>query len=181
MGQYYVVANIDKKEFISPSDWGQGLKLMEFAYPLCQSMVTSALAILLADGNGRGGGDLRSDHPIIGSWKYNRIAVVGDYADPHSELGDIYDLTHSSNWKNVSEDVLIAMSYEDYFCEEFSSAILADIDNKYPFISIPKPIFSLVHKYNTQEVEAVRFFSRLFTDEEVRYEVVAKLKEKPIW
>ncbi len=42
----------------------------------------TALAILLADGNGRGGGDLKSERGIIGSWVGDRIVIAGDYADP---------------------------------------------------------------------------------------------------
>ena len=30
MGQYYTIVNIDKKEFITPSKFGDGLKLLEF-------------------------------------------------------------------------------------------------------------------------------------------------------
>jgi hypothetical protein len=38
------------------------------------------LAILLADGNGGGGGDLRSNNPVVGSWAGDPIVVAGDYA-----------------------------------------------------------------------------------------------------
>ena len=31
MGQYYLVVNLDKKEFLHPHKLGDGLKLMEFA------------------------------------------------------------------------------------------------------------------------------------------------------
>ena len=44
----------------------------------------TGLATLLADGNGRGGGDLHSESPIIGSWRGDRIVVAGDYADPNN-------------------------------------------------------------------------------------------------
>ena len=30
MGQYYVIANLDKKEFLNPHKFGDGVKLMEF-------------------------------------------------------------------------------------------------------------------------------------------------------
>jgi hypothetical protein len=56
MGQYYVAANLDKKEFLSPHACGDGAKLMEIALSTMSTM--SCLAILLCDGNGRGGGDL---------------------------------------------------------------------------------------------------------------------------
>ncbi len=79
MGQYYVVVNLDKRQFIHPSAFGDGNKLLEFADSAPGIM--TALAVLLADGNGRGGGDLDSDNPIIGSWAGDRIVVAGDYAD----------------------------------------------------------------------------------------------------
>lgn len=56
MGQYYYAINIDKQQYLHPHNCGDGLKLLEFGI---SSMGTMAcLAILLADGNGRGGGDL---------------------------------------------------------------------------------------------------------------------------
>ena len=64
MGQYYSIVNIDKKEFICPHKFGDGIKLKEFGCSGCGAM--TGLAILLADGNGRGGGSVCSDNPIIG-------------------------------------------------------------------------------------------------------------------
>jgi hypothetical protein len=56
MGQYYYTVNLDKEEFLMPHRLGDGLKLLEFG---CSSNGTlTALALLLADGNGRGGGDI---------------------------------------------------------------------------------------------------------------------------
>jgi len=80
MGQCYIIVNLDKKQYINPRKFGDGVKLIEFADSTPGTM--TALAVLLADGNGRGGGDLRSDNPIIGSWAGDRIVIAGDYADP---------------------------------------------------------------------------------------------------
>ena len=66
MGQYYKIVNIKKKQYISPHTFGDGSKLMEFS--MSANGVLAGLSILLADGNGRGGGDLNSDNPIVGSW-----------------------------------------------------------------------------------------------------------------
>lgn len=79
MGQYYLVVNLDKQQYLHPHRMGDGLKLMEFGSSADGTMM--GLAVLLADGNGRGGGDLRSDHPIIGTWAGDRIVIAGDYAD----------------------------------------------------------------------------------------------------
>lgn len=80
MGQYYLVVNVDKGEYLNPHRFGDGLKLLEFGSSASGTM--TGLAVLLADGNNRGGGDLRTDHTIVGSWAGDRIVVAGDYADP---------------------------------------------------------------------------------------------------
>ena len=79
MGQYYLIVNVDKGEYLYPHKFGDGLKLMEFGNSACGTL--TGLAVLLADGNNRGGGDLRTDDPIVGSWAGDRIVVAGDYAD----------------------------------------------------------------------------------------------------
>ena len=79
MGQYYKIVNIKKKQYISPHTFGDGSKLMEFS--MSANGVLAGLSILLADGNGRGGGDLNSDNPIVGSWAGDNIVITGDYAD----------------------------------------------------------------------------------------------------
>ncbi len=79
MGQYYYIVNIDKQEYLHPHYFGDGLKLMEFGNSAQGTLL--GLTILLADGNGRGGGDCHSDDPLIGSWAGDRIVIAGDYAD----------------------------------------------------------------------------------------------------
>lgn len=113
MGQYYRVINIDKKQYLHPHKFGDGLKLVEFG---CSANATlCGLAILLAEGNGRGGGDLDSESPIIGSWARDRIVVAGDYAD--DEPGDqrelnLYAITSEDAWEDISEEVLLAMAHD---------------------------------------------------------------------
>lgn len=87
MGQYYMIVNLDKEQYLHPHAFGDGLKLMEFGSNGRGTML--ALAVLLARGNGRGGGDLHSNNRIIGSWAGDRIVVTGDYADeiPKRRLG----------------------------------------------------------------------------------------------
>lgn len=80
MGQYYYVVNTDKKEYLYPHKLGDGLKLLEFGLSSCGTM--TGLALLLSDGNGRGGGDLRTnDEDYVGRWAGDRIVIAGDYAD----------------------------------------------------------------------------------------------------
>lgn len=79
MGQYYVTVNLDKRQFLNPHSFGDGLKLVEFGSSGFGTMM--GLAALLSSGNGRGGGDVHSSSPLIGSWAGDRIVVAGDYDD----------------------------------------------------------------------------------------------------
>lgn len=80
MGQYHLVVNLDKRQFLMPHQLGDGLKLWE-QVASGPGGTASALLALLAVSNGRGGGDL-DENELIGSWGGDRIAVVGDYAEP---------------------------------------------------------------------------------------------------
>ncbi len=113
MGQYYRIVNLDKREYIKPHDFAEGAKLLEFGCDGGSTM--TALAILLADGNGRGGGDLKSDDPIIGSWAGDRIVIAGDYADPGKwgiESGLYYYA--EAEFANISQRVITAMMDDMY-------------------------------------------------------------------
>lgn len=79
MGQYYYLVNLDKRQYLHPHKFADGLNLTEFG-PSGDG-VMFGLAGLLADGNGRGGGDLNSKDPVVGSWAGDRIVIAGDYAD----------------------------------------------------------------------------------------------------
>ena len=129
MGQYYKVVNLDKKQFLAPHDCGNGAKLMEFG--LSGMSMMSCVSILLADGNGRGGGDLHSKNSIIGSWAGDRIVITGDYADngkfipedqgpldEDSQGHDDYNLyslaCEEHGWENVSVMAMRALAEDSY-------------------------------------------------------------------
>lgn len=125
MGQYYYVVNIDKKQYLHPHRFGDGLKLLEFG---CSAMGTlTGLAVLLASGNGRGGGDLRSNDPIVGSWAGDRIVVAGDYADPGAHLTpELID-----QWREYlqcrgedAEGELILQTVASYMFEDISKKVI---------------------------------------------------------
>ena len=108
MGQYHVVVNLTKREFIHPHKLGSGLKLWEQIANGANGGTGAALLVLLAASNGRGGGDLDVEDnwhgpervfprdnaqpgPMpetyseiakrtVGRWAGDQIAVVGDYA-----------------------------------------------------------------------------------------------------
>ena len=119
MGQYYLIVNFDKKQFLHPHKCGDGLKLLEFG---CSANGTlTALAVLLADGNNRGSGDLRSDHPVIGSWAGDRIVIAGDYADEGKFTNDhqrtLYHVAHDE-YQDISRQALRAMTDDRYLAEQ---------------------------------------------------------------
>ena len=144
MGQYYLIVNCSKGEFIHPHKMGDGMKILEFGSSGKGTMM--GLAILLANGNGRGGGDLDSENPVIGSWAGDRIVVAGDYGDGGKFLGKVsktklkkiakecFTEGHQkpenvnlfnyadAEFEDISEKVLAALMDDDYFREEFEKA-----------------------------------------------------------
>ena len=90
MGQYHLILNLDKRQYLEPHASGEGAKLLEFGCSMEGTM--TALAALLARDNGKGGGDLyppdgTGDTALIGSWAGDRIVIAGDYGEP----GDLVD------------------------------------------------------------------------------------------
>lgn len=83
MGQYHMLVNLDKKQFVDPHGIGNGLKLLEQVG--WNYSTSTALVMLLAASNKggcRGGGDFRGAHPLVGSWAGDRVAFIGDYGTP---------------------------------------------------------------------------------------------------
>ena len=101
MGQYHKVYNIDKKEYIHPHKIDNGLKLLEQIGWI--NSTSTALFLLLANSNRRGGGDAE-DHPAIGRWAGDRIVIQGDYAEEtdqayitEEELEDFKEISTTVN------------------------------------------------------------------------------------
>ena len=125
MGQYYKIVNLTKKEYLKPHAFGDGLKLLEFGSGGCGTMC--ALAILLSDGNGRGGGDLHTkrNEKLIGSWAGDKIVVTGDYADAgRFTFGEknLYDVVRNRRFKNISRAVIRVMCQDGYIKQELRKA-----------------------------------------------------------
>ena len=120
MGQYYKIVNIKKKQYITPHTFGDGSKLMEFS--MSANGVLAGLAILLADGNGRGSGDLHSENDMVGSWAGDNIVVAGDYADAGKFVKEpdqtLYEVA-SNEGEDISLKVLDALFDDSYYFSEF--------------------------------------------------------------
>lgn len=148
MGQYWIVGNLDKQQFLDPHDFGDGLKLLEFGASGVGTL--TGLTILLAEPgvSGRGGGDLVSDNPIVGSWSGDRIVIAGDYGDPlpeHPEEGkywagdlplefmptekdqNLYGLMRT-DWENISLKVKEAMADDHYLREDMRQSYRERLD-----------------------------------------------------
>lgn len=78
MGQYHEVYNLDKKERIHGHHIDNGLKLLEQVGHIAST--ATAVFLLLANSNGRGGGDA-PEHEMIGRWAGDRVLIQGDYAE----------------------------------------------------------------------------------------------------
>lgn len=147
MGQYHYTANFDRREYLNPHVFGDGLKLMEFGASGGGTML--GLAALLAASNGpdgRGGGDL---HPwlggpgyegreieqtperaawlmqnMVGRWAGDRIGIVGDYHEPSDaqglvgEIGTPWEDESSLPWTDISELVLETIQLDFYVRQE---------------------------------------------------------------
>ena len=127
MDQHHYLVNLDKKQVIHPHQIGNGLKLYE---QFVRDYSTStALIMLLASacrGGPRGGGDFQTKHPLVGAWAGDRIAFIGDAAQPDDIPG--FDARHifryanaasypkyekpSCGWINISAQVRDMMSQE---------------------------------------------------------------------
>lgn len=132
MGQYHIICNLDKEEYIYPQTFGDGLKLLEFGVSDCG--VLTGLTVLLSEQNGRGGGDLsprtsadpeRAEFLLkeyVGRWAGDRIAVIGDYYerdDPIASQGNPW--RDQDEWDDISDEVLETMLLDHYTHSRFTS------------------------------------------------------------
>jgi hypothetical protein len=153
MGQYYKIVNVKKREYLNPHMFGDGLKLMEFA--LSGGGTLSALAVLLSDGNGHGGGDLKSDNPIVGSWAGDPIVVAGDYADTGrflpADKSDINLYMAADNeGKDISHLILDALMEDKWFAEDFIKNWRHDNPNDAYYGEVNKVVNKWKRVYNIE-------------------------------
>jgi hypothetical protein len=77
--KYRYIVNLDKKEYVDKS------KCPEI--PSWPEAKIHPLPLLTCEGNGRGGGDYRAKHPMVGSWAKDTIAI-----QTRKPKGDFYEI-----------------------------------------------------------------------------------------
>lgn len=94
MGQYYIIANMDKKEFLHPHRYDNGMKLMEWSYE--NNYLVNTMLNLMKN-----------------KWKGDRVYVIGDYADM-TVYGENDMLWHDTLEKLEAEFGVHDGDYENY-------------------------------------------------------------------
>lgn len=111
MGQYHMLVNLDKREFVSPHGLGLGLKQREHNGAF-DGTLADALYFLTMTSPARGGGDYeRTD--ISARWAGDRCVVLGDYTDDsdipnYVGAGSIWsqiDENAHDEWRDISDEV----------------------------------------------------------------------------
>jgi len=106
MGQYFLICNLDKREFMQPYWFGHGLKLADIARAHEGMMAGVAVLIALS------GTSMHTGGPIYGRWAGDRLALLGD--EFRGEVRDFvvesstYDDVVSEQrdgWVDISEHV----------------------------------------------------------------------------
>ena len=110
MGQYFMPVNYDKKQFLHPHKFGDGLKATEF---IGGRGTMSALGFLLASPLDQSGdfsmpNDMQMPYDseqLAGSWAGDRIEILGDYHDETRPKEHFYSCISQEieEWKDISE------------------------------------------------------------------------------
>lgn len=131
MGQYYVIANFDKEEYLHPHEWGIGMKLTEFSY--FGNYLSTALLNLLK-----------------GRWNGDRVYLIGDYVD----LSDPKENWYSTAKALCQELPLKSPDYtfvggeynlQDYVIQHFKHLSMSQVGHK-------RTTAHYVYNHGTKEV-----------------------------
>ena len=92
MGQYFMLGNLDKKEYVNPWDIHSGAKWYEWAWN-----ASHVLMYLIRKSDEGGGGDiaLNGDEVYAGRWAGDRVILIGDY-----DTSKLYE--EVQNYTNIS-------------------------------------------------------------------------------
>lgn len=146
MGQYYLIVNIDKKEYLEP----RGVKLMEHAY-IGDSSVETVV-------------DLLSD-----KWKNDRVMWCGDYAENEPYFKDILE---TYDREEIEDLILSKIRDLKHFYETFGS-VRNYVNNAFNYYSLARACFDKVKSfYNYSDKEVNRKSQTVFILNEDKKEVV---------
>ncbi|MFH8107841.1 MAG: hypothetical protein QXJ25_02345 [Candidatus Aenigmatarchaeota archaeon] len=112
MGQYFILVNLNKKEYIDPFYIGSGAKFLE----VCWNNVGKLLVYLLRKSDEVGGGDVEEPEKLqyCGRWAGDRIVLIGDY-----DKSKLYQKV-KKNYKDIGIEAakeynrVIAMNESDF-------------------------------------------------------------------
>ena len=90
MGQYFIIANLDKMEYIHPHDLKCGAKLLEICN---EKLIGGMLLFLLKQSK-------NFKYLNIGRWAEDKIIVIGDY-DNKDRFWHI-----TNKFTNISRDII---------------------------------------------------------------------------
>ena len=107
MGQYHILVNIDKKEFLHPHDIGLGLR--QYEQTGFQGSLSDAMYLLSMSSPQNGGGDFPKIEDVSGRWCGDRIVIVGDYTPANaipgfSDSDSLYEIA-TRNYTNIGEKI----------------------------------------------------------------------------
>ena len=105
MGQYFLIVNTTKKEYLHPHRFGEGLKFMEFTVDGCGIM--HGLAHLLAQSSS---GVAIDDLEVTGRWVGDHVVIVGDY----DESGVFDEAYESDDYHDISQAVIQHIGKDSY-------------------------------------------------------------------
>lgn len=86
MGQYHILVNLDKKEWVNPHGIGLGSK--QYEHTGCDASLADAMYVLSMTSPAGGGGDFPHTD-ISGRWVGDRVLIVGDYTGADAVPGFI--------------------------------------------------------------------------------------------
>lgn len=134
MGQYHMLVNLDKREYIYSHQLGDGLKAWE-QFASGPGGVASAAVYLMVCPDPRGGGDFKPGE-YMGRWHGDWVTWVGDYAEKDDFDASVY-VGDNGEAITVHADIVYPLCIEDEDERqaqiEFSQEILEDTDRPEAF------------------------------------------------
>jgi hypothetical protein len=100
MGQYFKIANLDKKEYLCTWDVGSGAKFKEILF----NNMARIVPYLLRKSDESGGGDIHNFEELqyCGRWACDRIVIIGDY-----DNSNLYEQINETNgWKSICKEAV---------------------------------------------------------------------------